>query len=234
MDALRALGAPGHVVRARRPRPRVVPGARAAPGRRRDADAGARRARPRRSASPRGVLPMSDEPVRTRVLARGAWHGLQEFLIRERAAGPVDGVAFDGIDAARAHAAGPAGARRGSRDRHRPVQPDHLDRPDPRRCPGCARRSRAAPAPVVAVSPIVGGAVLKGPTAAFLAHAGLPATAAGVSRVYAGVIDGLLARRGRRRRRRRRDRRRHADGRCRRPPPRAQGALDLAAALQQA
>src|SRR5215210_1603519 len=38
---------------------------------------------------PARVLPMSDEPVRTRVKARGAWSGLQEWLIRERAAGPI-------------------------------------------------------------------------------------------------------------------------------------------------
>ena len=59
--------------------------------------------------------------------------------------------------------------------------------------PGMREALRAAPAPVVAVSPIVGGAVLKGPTAAFLAHAGLPVSAAGIARAYAGVIDGLLA-----------------------------------------
>jgi len=42
------------------------------------------------------VLPMSDAPVRTRVRARGAWHDLQTFLIRERGAGPIEDVAFDG------------------------------------------------------------------------------------------------------------------------------------------
>ena len=47
------------------------------------------------------VLPMCDEPVRTRVLARDRWFPFQEFMIRERAEGPVDGVAFDGIEAAR-------------------------------------------------------------------------------------------------------------------------------------
>jgi LPPG:FO 2-phospho-L-lactate transferase len=50
-----------------------------------------------------------------------------------------------------------------------------------------------SPAPVVAVSPIVGGAVLKGPTAAFMEHAGLPLGAAGIARAYAGVAGALLA-----------------------------------------
>lgn len=48
-------------------------------------------------------------------------------------------------------------------------------------------------APVVAVSPIVGGAVLKGPTAQFMAAEGYPPTAAGIASCYAGLIDGLVA-----------------------------------------
>ena len=52
---------------------------------------------------------------------------------------------------------------------------------------------RAAAAPVVAVSPIVGGEVLKGPTEAFMAWAGLPASAAGTARAYDGLLDGMVA-----------------------------------------
>jgi LPPG:FO 2-phospho-L-lactate transferase len=52
---------------------------------------------------------------------------------------------------------------------------------------------RAASAPVIAVSPIVGGAVLKGPTAACLAWAGQPASAAGVVAFYGDLLDGLVA-----------------------------------------
>jgi LPPG:FO 2-phospho-L-lactate transferase len=46
------------------------------------------------------VLPMTDAPVRTRVLARGRWLDFQEFMIRERGAGPVDGVEYAGVEAA--------------------------------------------------------------------------------------------------------------------------------------
>ena len=44
---------------------------------------------------------MADQPVRTRVLARGRWVPFQEFMIREGAAGPVEGVELRGIEAAR-------------------------------------------------------------------------------------------------------------------------------------
>jgi LPPG:FO 2-phospho-L-lactate transferase len=52
---------------------------------------------------------------------------------------------------------------------------------------------RAAPAPVVAVSPFVGGRSMKGPTEAFCEHAGIEPSAAGVGRAYAEVIDGMVA-----------------------------------------
>jgi LPPG:FO 2-phospho-L-lactate transferase len=46
------------------------------------------------------VLPMSDQPVRTRVLADGRWWSFQEFMIQRRAEGPVDEVEFVGAAAA--------------------------------------------------------------------------------------------------------------------------------------
>ncbi|MCU0314287.1 MAG: 2-phospho-L-lactate transferase [Solirubrobacteraceae bacterium] len=138
------------------------------------------------------VLPMCDEPVRTRVLARGRWHGLQEFLIRERAEGPVDGVAYDGIEDARPTREvldALAAARLIVIGPSNPV----ISIGPILAVPGLADALRAADAPVVAVSPIVGGQVLKGPTAAFMAWAGLPLGAAGIARAYAGIADVLVA-----------------------------------------
>ncbi len=50
----------------------------------------------------------------------------------------------------------------------------------------------ASPAPVVAVSPIVDGQVLKGPTEAFLRWAGQTMDAPGIAATYAGVIDAIV------------------------------------------
>ena len=50
----------------------------------------------------------------------------------------------------------------------------------------------ASPAPVVAVSPIVGGEVLKGPTAACMAWAGVSADAAGIAAHYGELIDAMI------------------------------------------
>jgi LPPG:FO 2-phospho-L-lactate transferase len=51
----------------------------------------------------------------------------------------------------------------------------------------------ATAAPIVAVSPFVGGEVLKGPTVAFCAMAGLPAGVGALEQAYAGLIDGVVA-----------------------------------------
>jgi LPPG:FO 2-phospho-L-lactate transferase len=47
-------------------------------------------------------------------------------------------------------------------------------------------------APVVAVSPIIGGRAVKGPTAKMMAELGLPITAAAVARHYGALIDGYV------------------------------------------
>jgi LPPG:FO 2-phospho-L-lactate transferase len=59
--------------------------------------------------------------------------------------------------------------------------------------PGIRDAIVASPAPVVAVSPLVAGQVLKGPTAAFLEWAGHPADSDGIAAIYGPLIDGLVA-----------------------------------------
>src|SRR6202034_4183996 len=59
--------------------------------------------------------------------------------------------------------------------------------------PGLADAIRASAAPVVAVSPLVRGAVLKGPTAACLAWAGRTLDSDGIAAAYAPLIDGIVA-----------------------------------------
>jgi LPPG:FO 2-phospho-L-lactate transferase len=138
------------------------------------------------------VLPMTDQPVRTRVLARGRWVAFQEFMIRERAEGPVDGVELQGVEAARAtdqvlEALGGADAIVIG-----PSNPVISVRPI-LETPGVAQAIRDAAAPVVAVSPIVGGQVLKGPTHAFMDWVGQPLSAAGVAAAYGDLLDGMVA-----------------------------------------
>ncbi|MFL5861704.1 MAG: 2-phospho-L-lactate transferase [Solirubrobacteraceae bacterium] len=138
------------------------------------------------------VLPMSDKPVRTRVMADGSWCSLQEFLIRRRGEGPVQDVDFRHVRAAaptpevlealrdaRAIVIGPSN----------PV----ISIGPILALPGLAQALRASPAPVVAVSPLVNGQVLKGPTEAFMRWARRTISSSGIADTYAGLLDGLVA-----------------------------------------
>lgn len=137
------------------------------------------------------VLPMSDASVRTRVRARGVWRGLQEFLIVDRGAGPIEDVAFAGVGDAEPTAAVLAAIATAEVIVIGPSNPIISVGPI-LALAGLREALAAAPAPVIAVSPIVGGAVLKGPTAAFLAWAGQPATSAGVAAHYGSLLDGFV------------------------------------------
>jgi LPPG:FO 2-phospho-L-lactate transferase len=59
--------------------------------------------------------------------------------------------------------------------------------------PGMREALRAAPAPVVAVSPFVGGRAVKGPTDLFSEQAGIATSAAGIAGTYGDVLDGIVA-----------------------------------------
>jgi LPPG:FO 2-phospho-L-lactate transferase len=139
-----------------------------------------------------GVLPMTDRPVRTEVRSAGAWIALQEFLIRMRAAGPIDDVRFAGASSASPTPAvleAIAGAGVIVIGPSNPI----ISIGPILAVPGIRDAIAAARAPVVAVSPIVGGQVLKGPTAACLRWAGHPVSAAGVAAYYDGLLDGVVA-----------------------------------------
>jgi LPPG:FO 2-phospho-L-lactate transferase len=138
------------------------------------------------------VLPMADAPVRTRVLARGRWLDFQEFMIREGGAGPVDGVECAGVEAASPPAAALEAIAAARAIVVGPSNPVISIRPI-LAVPGLVAAIRAAPAPVVGVSPVVGGEIVKGPTEPFMAWLGQPLSAAGVAAAYGGLLDGIVA-----------------------------------------
>jgi LPPG:FO 2-phospho-L-lactate transferase len=139
------------------------------------------------------ILPMSDDPVRTWVHTSAAgWSGFQEFMIRGRAAPLVEGLEYRGAEQASASAevlTAIAGARViviGPSNPLASIGPILA-------VPGLHEALLAAAAPVVAVSPIVGGRVLKGPTEAFMAFAALALSADGIADFYGSLLDGIVA-----------------------------------------
>jgi LPPG:FO 2-phospho-L-lactate transferase len=138
------------------------------------------------------VLPMSDDPVRTLVRTPRGWREFQQFMIADHAEGPVEEVRFDGIPAARPspdaiEAIGAADAI--------VIGPSNpvISIGPILAVPGMREALKAARAPVVAVSPFVGGRAVKGPTEAFMPAAGLAPGTAGAAAAYEGLLDGLVA-----------------------------------------
>ncbi len=138
------------------------------------------------------VLPMSDRPVRTRVLAHGRWWPFQEFMIRGRAEGPVDGVDYAGAPAAGATPEVLSAIDQAQAIVIGPSNPVVSIAPI-LALPGVRQRLIECPAPVVAVSPIVRGEVLKPATVPFMQWAGHPLNASGVAAFYGELLDGLIA-----------------------------------------
>ena len=138
------------------------------------------------------VLPMADEPVRTFVRSEGAWHPFQEFMILGRAGAEVEAVELRGADAARPTEEALAAIDQADAIVVGPSNPVISIGPI-LAVPGMRDALAAAQAPVVAVSPFVGGAVVKGPTEAFCAQAGIATDARGIATAYAGLIDGLVS-----------------------------------------
>jgi LPPG:FO 2-phospho-L-lactate transferase len=141
---------------------------------------------------PARVVPMSDSPVRTRVRHDGRWWPLQEFLIRAGGKAPVTGVEYEGVAAA-SPAPGAVAALRDARAVVIGPSNPVISIGPILAVPGMREAIADSPAPVVAVSPLVGGEVLKGPTAAFMEWAGRPLDASGIAATYDGLIDGLVA-----------------------------------------
>jgi LPPG:FO 2-phospho-L-lactate transferase len=134
------------------------------------------------------ILVPSDDPIRTHILLDGRWRGFQEFMIRARGEGPIEDVEYRGtakpapeaVEALRAATTiiiGPSNPVL-SIDPILNVLQHEL---------------HAAKAPVVAVSPLVRGAVLKGPTADCLTWAHRSLDSDGIVDHYEGLIDALVA-----------------------------------------
>ncbi|HTD57668.1 MAG TPA: 2-phospho-L-lactate transferase CofD family protein, partial [Solirubrobacteraceae bacterium] len=135
------------------------------------------------------VLPVCDEPLRTRIRTDEGWRDFQQFMIRDKAAGTVHEVAFraEGALPTPEVLAALASARAVILGPSNPV----ISIWPILHVLGDALTDLAAP--VVCVSPVVGGEIVKGPTASFLAAYGQPVSAAGVASFYDRIKPGLLA-----------------------------------------
>ena len=137
------------------------------------------------------VLPMSEEPVYTRVLTPNGWRGLQEFLIVDGSAPEIEGVEVQGLPQARPTPEVLEALSAADTIIVGPSNPVISIGPI-LAVPGMREAIAASGVPVLAVSPFVAGRALKGPTEKFMAALGRPSTAAGVASLYEGVIQAMV------------------------------------------
>jgi LPPG:FO 2-phospho-L-lactate transferase len=139
------------------------------------------------------ILPMSDTPVRTKVKTKAGELAFQDYFVRQRCAPPVTGFRVAGVGKARVPPALQQLMRSGK------VKAVVL-------CPSnpfvsiapilsvpairawlSPRRARTFP--VVAVSPIIGGAVVKGPAAKMMRELGIKPNTLEITRHYGSMVD---------------------------------------------
>jgi LPPG:FO 2-phospho-L-lactate transferase len=139
------------------------------------------------------VVPMSDEPVRTVLHTDHGSLEFQDYLVRQRAEPVIQSIEFRGAGEAKLA----------------PALTEVLDSSDlvgviicPSNpylsigpmlaVPGFRERLRAVKAPVIAVSPIIAGAALKGPAAKIMKELGIQPSAGLIAELYADFIDRVV------------------------------------------
>ena len=144
---------------------------------------------------PSRVLPMSDAPVRTRLRTDVGWLDFQDYFVRRRHADDVREVVFEGAARARPTTLVLDAIAGAALIAIAPSNP-FVSVGTILAVPCILDALLAAPAPVVAVSPIVAGAALRGPADRMFVTLGGEPSALGVARHYVerypGLVDGLV------------------------------------------
>lgn len=139
------------------------------------------------------VLPMSDDLVRTRVETSDGWLEFQDYFVRHQCVPALKSIVFAGAAEA---APLPAfiGALRDPTLRAVIFCPSNpfISIEPILALPGVRSALGACAAPVIAVSPIIGGKAVKGPTAKMMRELKLTVTPQSVAERYEGLIDGYV------------------------------------------
>ncbi|TNE36529.1 MAG: 2-phospho-L-lactate transferase [Alphaproteobacteria bacterium] len=139
------------------------------------------------------ILPMSDDPVRTRVKTNEGPLEFQHYFVRERCLPEISGIEFTGMDTARLNPAIETAITDPDLSAIVICPSNPFVSVDPILKTGNMRALiKASGAPVIAVSPIVGGQALKGPAAKMMRELGLPTNVNGIADHYEGLIDALI------------------------------------------
>jgi len=139
------------------------------------------------------VLPATDDRVGTKLRTDEGWLDFQDYFVRLQCRPVVRELAFDGAENARPHPDVLA-ALRDDRLRAVIICPSNpfISIEPILAAPGMRVALSNCAAPVVAVSPVIGGRAIKGPTAKMMMELGMTPSAAAVANRYGGLLDGYV------------------------------------------
>jgi LPPG:FO 2-phospho-L-lactate transferase len=139
------------------------------------------------------IAPMTDDKVRTRLRTSDGWLDFQDYFVRRRCEPVIKDIVFEGAATAKPHPQF-LSSLRDHRLRAVIICPSNpFISIDPiLALPGVRQAFSDCAAPVVAISPIIGGQAVKGPTAKMMAELGVDVSAAAVARHYGGILDGYV------------------------------------------
>jgi LPPG:FO 2-phospho-L-lactate transferase len=139
------------------------------------------------------ILPMSDDPVATRVMTDDGELDFQHYFVREKCEPRVRGLRFEGADRASINPALATWLDDGAVNGVIICPSNPYLSVDPALAiPGFRQKLVDCPAPVIAVSPVVGGAAIKGPTVKIMQELGEPQTATRVAEYYRDFLTGFV------------------------------------------
>jgi LPPG:FO 2-phospho-L-lactate transferase len=139
------------------------------------------------------VIPMSDDKVRTRLRTGEGWLDFQEYFVHRRCEPVVHELLFQGAGAARAHPDFLAALADSSCQAIVICPSNPFISVEPiLAIPGVRQAMIDSPAPIIAVSPIIAGQAVKGPTAKMMKELGLDPSAGTVAHRYHDLLDGYV------------------------------------------
>lgn len=138
------------------------------------------------------LIPMTNDTVSTQVRTDNAWLDFQDYFVRQQCQPMISEIRFNGMESAApsvafdaALAAEPAAIIICPSNPFVSVDPIL-------RIPSVLPKLKQCRAPIVAVSPIVNGRAIKGPTASMMKGLEMPVSVVGVANYYRDIIDGLV------------------------------------------
>ena len=139
------------------------------------------------------VVPMSDDPVRTRLRTADGWLDFQEYFVHLRCEPVVHELLFQGAGAARAHPEFLSALANPTLQAIVICPSNPFISVEPiLAIPGVRQAMIDSPAPIIAVSPIIAGQAVKGPTAKMMTELGMDPSAGTVAHRYHDLLDGYV------------------------------------------